>query len=102
MANFQLFQHILADVASEPLINRLDPERRAAVVAALFGLVLLGLFMVMAIWLGGRYVRRRGRINPPVRPPLMSDWDRKQPGVGVPPSGGNASSGPPEGGTPTA
>jgi hypothetical protein len=90
----------LADVAPEPLINRLDPQRRAAVLAALFGLVLLGLFMVVAIWLGGRYVRRRSRINPPMRAPLPSDWDRKQPGSR--PSGGGNGASPPEGGTPTA
>jgi hypothetical protein len=85
---------LLADVAPEPLINRLDPQRRAAVLAALIGLVLLGLLMVVSVWLAGRYVRRRSRITPPVRSPLMSDWDRKQPG--------DRDQSPPEGGTPTA
>jgi hypothetical protein len=84
----------LADLAPEPLINRLDPQRRAAVIAALFGLVLLGLLMVVSVWLAGRYVRRRSRANPQVRAPLVSDWDRKQPGAGQ--------QSPPEGGTPTA
>ena len=63
----------------EPLLRRLDPQSRAAVLAALFALVVLGLALVLFISLGGRYVRRLSRRVPPVRPPIQSDWDRKLP-----------------------
>jgi hypothetical protein len=68
----------------EPLLRRLDPEHRAAVLAALFALVLLGLALVAFIWLGGRFVRHQGRgtPRPPPRAPIQSDWDRKQPAAG--------------------
>jgi hypothetical protein len=77
---------ILAENVAEPLLQRLDPSQRAAVVAALFALVLLGMALVAFVYLGGRFVRRRNRHDPPPRPPLVSDWDRKQPGEREPPA----------------
>jgi hypothetical protein len=71
---------LLADNEGVSLLERLDPTQRAAVLAALFGLVLVGLALVAFIWLGGRFVRRQNRRSPPQRPPIQSDWDRKQPG----------------------
>jgi hypothetical protein len=70
---------LFAENEGVPLLERLDPTQRAAVLAALFGLVLFGLALVTFIWLGGRFVRRQNRRNPPHRPPIQSDWDRKQP-----------------------
>lgn len=44
--------------ATEPLIQRLDPPRRAVVVMALLGLVLTGVVLVACVMIGGRWVRR--------------------------------------------
>jgi hypothetical protein len=78
---------LLAENEGVPLLQRLDPSQRAAMVAALFALVLLGMALVAFIYLGGRFVRRQNRRAPPTRPSLQSDWDRKQPGGKSPPSG---------------
>jgi hypothetical protein len=77
---------MFAENEAVPLLQRLDPSQRAAVVAALFALVLLGMALVAFIYLGGRFVRRQHRREPPARPPLPSDWDRKQPGSNGPPA----------------
>ncbi len=71
--------HLLADNQSVPLLERLDPSQRAAVLAALFALVLLGMAIVAFIYLGGRFVRRQNRRTPSASRPLPSDWDRKKP-----------------------
>jgi hypothetical protein len=55
---------LLAEQASKPLLERLDPPRRAAVVMALLALVLTGLFFVACIMLGGHWVRRLARHKP--------------------------------------
>lgn len=47
--------------AAEPLIERLDPPRRAAVLMAILGLVLLGLLVVTCVMIGGRWMRRVAR-----------------------------------------
>jgi hypothetical protein len=49
----------LAD--AEPLIERLDPPRRAAVVMALLAIVIVGLFLVAVAMLGGHWARRLAR-----------------------------------------
>jgi hypothetical protein len=69
---------LLADNDPRPLLERLSPAQRGAVLAALFALVLLGMALVAFVYLGGRFVRRENRRRPPDRPPLPSDWDRKQ------------------------
>lgn len=69
---------LLADNQGVPLLERLDPSQRAAVLAALFALILLGMALVAFIYLGGRFVRRQNRRSPPTKPPLPSDWDPKK------------------------
>jgi hypothetical protein len=70
---------LFADNQGVPLLERLDPSQRAAVLAALFALVLLGMALVAFIYMGGRFVRRQHRRNPPSQPPLPSDWDHNPP-----------------------
>jgi len=71
---------ILAQQA-EPLIRRLDPQMRAKVLAALAGLVILGIAMIVLVWLGGRATRRYMGIEPMARrrQPQVNpdDWARK-------------------------
>ena len=52
---------LLAEEAAQPLIERLDPPRRAAVVMALLGIVLTGVTLVACVMIGGRWVRRLAR-----------------------------------------
>ena len=52
---------LAAEQAAEPLLERLDPERRVAVVMALLGIAILGIFLVTVILLGGSWVRRLAR-----------------------------------------
>jgi hypothetical protein len=47
--------------SAEPLLERLDLPRRAAVVMAIMGLVLTGLVLVACVMIGGRWVRRLAR-----------------------------------------
>lgn len=54
-----LSRSLLAQTTDEQLpLQQLDPEKRVAVLMAILGLVLLGGFLVVAIMLGGRWVRR--------------------------------------------
>jgi hypothetical protein len=46
---------------AEPLIEQLDPPRRAAVLMAILGLVLLGIVLVACVMIGGRWVRHLAR-----------------------------------------
>jgi hypothetical protein len=48
----------------DPVIEQLDPPRRAAVIMALLALVLTGLFFVVAVMLGAHWVRRLARYKP--------------------------------------
>jgi hypothetical protein len=50
--------------AAEPVLERLDPPRRAAVIMALLGLTLVGLFLITFIMVGGHWVRRLARQRP--------------------------------------
>jgi hypothetical protein len=76
----QCLAGFLAAEAPRPLIERLDPPRRAAVMAALAGLIFLAFVCTAGIWLWGQWLRRRLRKDrPQPRAPLVSDWDRKQP-----------------------
>ncbi|HMP05304.1 MAG TPA: hypothetical protein PJ982_03050 [Lacipirellulaceae bacterium] len=52
---------LVTEQAAEPLIERLDPERRVAVVMALLGIAIVGVFLVTMILLGGSWVRRLAR-----------------------------------------
>jgi predicted PurR-regulated permease PerM len=55
---------LVAQQATEPVLERLDPPRRAAVVMALLAMVLLGLLLVTCIMIGARWVRRLARHHP--------------------------------------
>jgi hypothetical protein len=46
---------------AEPLLERLDPPRRAAVVMALLAITIVGLFLVAVVMLGGNWARRLAR-----------------------------------------
>jgi hypothetical protein len=46
---------------AEPLFERLDPPRRAAVVMALLAITIVGLFLVAFVMLGGNWARRLAR-----------------------------------------
>ncbi len=52
---------LLAAAGDAQPIEKLPPPTRAAVIMALLGLVILGLFVVVAILLGGHWVRRLGK-----------------------------------------
>src|SRR5438128_2371237 len=49
---------------AEPVLERLDPPRRAAVIMALLGLALIGLFLIIVVMVGGHWVRRMARHRP--------------------------------------
>ena len=56
-----------AEHAGEAVLERLDPPRRAAVVMALLGLTLLGLFLIIFVMVGGHWVRKLARHRPGTR-----------------------------------
>jgi len=45
-------------LGARPLLERLDPPRRAVLLMALLGLVLTGVVLVACVMIGGRWVRR--------------------------------------------
>jgi hypothetical protein len=57
-----------AQQAGDAVFERLDPPRRAAVIMALLGLTLIGLFLVTFVMVGGHWVRRLARHRPGQRP----------------------------------
>jgi hypothetical protein len=62
---------------AEPLLERLDPPRRAAVLMALLGLVLTGVVLVACVMIGGRWVRRlagRGVRSTPANKKAAEPW----------------------------
>jgi hypothetical protein len=50
--------------AGDVVIEQLDPPRRAAVIMALLGLTLVGLFLIAFVMVGGHWVRRLARQRP--------------------------------------
>jgi uncharacterized membrane protein len=52
---------LTAEPAAGPLIERLDPPLRAAVVMALLGIVLVGVLLVGCVMIGAHWVRRMAR-----------------------------------------
>ncbi len=65
-----------ATQTAEPLLVRLDPARRAQVVMALLGLLLLGGLLLAVAVMWGRRARRIARLRP--RPTTPADhWYRK-------------------------
>lgn len=61
-----------AEPPANPLIEQLDPPRRAMVLMALLGIVLVGVFLVAAVILGARWARRLARQS---RGPTRSTGD---------------------------
>jgi hypothetical protein len=55
---------VMAQQSADPVLEQLDPPRRAAVIMALLALVLIGLFLVTIAMLGGHWVRRLARHRP--------------------------------------
>jgi hypothetical protein len=55
---------IAAQRATGPVLERLDPPRRAAVVMALLALTLIGVFLITFVMIGGHWVRRLARHRP--------------------------------------
>ena len=55
---------LAAQQAGDAVIERLDPPRRAAVLMALLGLTLVGLFLITFIMVGAHWVRRLARHRP--------------------------------------
>jgi hypothetical protein len=55
---------VLAQQSADPVLEQLDPPRRAAVIMALLGLVLTGLLLVTIAMLGAHWVRRLARHKP--------------------------------------
>jgi hypothetical protein len=55
---------LLAKHSTDAVLEQLDPPRRAAVLMALLGLVLLGLVLVVCAMIGARWVRRMARHRP--------------------------------------
>lgn len=79
-------QSLCADVlpVDESVLQRMDPPRRAKVLAAIAGLIILGLGMMLLAWLGAkatrRYMNREPilRQRPPTSTPVREkDWAEK-------------------------
>lgn len=52
---------MLVDRHAEPLLQRLEPSRRVAVTMALLGIVIVGIFLIAVVLLGGNWARRLAR-----------------------------------------
>jgi hypothetical protein len=78
---------LLADLAppkTKSALKRMEPQRRAKVLAALAALIILGLGMMVLAWLGARWARHHMnrapilRENPPQSTPVREkDWAEK-------------------------
>jgi hypothetical protein len=55
---------ILAQEAAKPVLERIDPPRRAAIIMALLALTLVGIFLVVLAMVGGHWARRIARQRP--------------------------------------
>lgn len=76
---------VLAADQAKPLLERLDPQTRAGLLAALAGLVVLAIGSIVVVYLGARYVKRIIRQRPPERRRDASDWNRRLPVEHFPP-----------------
>ena len=64
LANLNLSFLLLAQDAAKPVLERIDPPRRAALIMALLGLTLVGLFLIVLAMVGGHWARRLARQRP--------------------------------------
>jgi hypothetical protein len=55
---------LLAVQPPQPVLERLDPQRRTAVIMAIILMVVIGLILVTCTMLGGRWVRHVARQKP--------------------------------------
>jgi hypothetical protein len=55
---------LLAQKEVDPVLQRIDPPRRAAIIMALLALTLIGLFLIIFTMVGGHWVRRLARHRP--------------------------------------
>ena len=55
---------LLAEQAAGPVLERLDPPRRAAVIMSLLALILVGMLLVAIAMLGANWARRQARHRP--------------------------------------
>jgi hypothetical protein len=55
---------LMAMQPPQPVLERLDPQRRTAVIMAIILMVVIGLILVTCTMLGGRWVRRVARQKP--------------------------------------
>lgn len=53
-----------AQQVGDAVLERLDPPRRAAVLMALLGLTLVGMFLIAFVMIGGHWVRKLARHRP--------------------------------------
>jgi di/tricarboxylate transporter len=58
---------LIAQQAADPVLEQLDPPRRAVVIMALLALVLTGMFLVTFVMVGAHWVRRMARHKPSAR-----------------------------------
>ncbi|MCI0333995.1 MAG: hypothetical protein L0228_12325 [Planctomycetes bacterium] len=64
---------LLAKQSADPVLEQLDPPRRAAVIMALLALVLTGLLLVTCVMLGAHWVRRLARHKPGAKDANVAD-----------------------------
>jgi hypothetical protein len=76
---------VLAAEQGKTLLERLDPQSRAGLLAALAGLVVLAIGSMVVVYLGARHVKRIIRQRPPERRREPSDWQRRLPAERFPP-----------------
>jgi hypothetical protein len=55
---------LLAQKDVDPVLQRIDPPRRAAIIMALLAITLIGMFLIIFILVGGHWVRRLARHRP--------------------------------------
>jgi hypothetical protein len=75
-----LVELLAAAQPAEPLLERLDPQRRTAVIMAIIWLVVVGLLLVTCTMLGARWVRRIARHkprSPRIDPPARAAADNR-------------------------
>jgi hypothetical protein len=63
--HFLLAVHLIAgEQMNGPVLERIDPPRRAAIIMALLALTLVGLFLIVLAMVGGHWARRLARQRP--------------------------------------
>ena len=78
---------LAVEQAAQPLVQRLEPSQRVAVVMALLGIVIVGLFFVAIVLLGGNWARRLARHSPrrkPIDPSNGAPHPRNSPQAPLP------------------